>query len=176
MAASPSSPSSLSRAFSWAVVPTIVACAIIVADQVTKALATALLASRDYQIWGPISLSLVYDPGNTASHAPAPAWEILVIHLPFALLLLLLAYALKDLTSRICIGLMLGGMISNAASLLVPPHLVADSLAVSSWQVFDLGDFAIIAGALMLLARIAYIIVKQRIGVRSLGRLFMEPV
>jgi signal peptidase II len=130
----------------------VVAGIVVVADQITKALAIANL-SRPRHVLGPVGLGLTYNTGSAFSLFGGSSGLLMVVDAILIAVLVIVGGRSSTLPLKVGIGLMLGGAISNLGDRLLRPrsHSVVDFVTLSHWPTFNLADSAITAGAVVVL-------------------------
>ena len=139
-----------------------VALAVIVIDQVTKALAVAELKPRILSGQGPIEvlgpiLKLTYTENTGAAFGMGTGftWIFALIAAVVAVVILRTATRIGSVAWSIALGGLLGGAVGNLIDRLTrPPGIgqgyVVDFLELPNWPVFNVADMSIVGSAILM--------------------------
>ena len=120
-------------------------------DVVSKIWASTVLAGQSQKI-GSITLRLVHNHGvlfGIGSYFPAVAITAMTASIAAAVAFAAWIGAVKP---ALAAGLIVGGAFANVADRLTAGSVI-DFISISRWPIFNLADFFIIAGLLLLLFR-----------------------
>ncbi len=128
-----------------------IALSVILLDQVTKALAVRVLSKGPIHVFGPLSLTLLYNSGIAFGLAKGMSDVVILLAV---LIVLFIGFRVSKASSNWSIvgsGLLMGGAISNVIDRLIRPHFgVVDFIDFKFWPVFNLADASIVIGVVML--------------------------
>lgn len=133
----------------------LLALAVVVVDQVTKAIATATLSedvARPF-IGNLITLQLVFNPGAAFSFASGMTWVFTIVAVVVVAVVIRLSHRIGSIWWAVLLGLLLGGATGNLLDRLFRApgfgrgHVV-DFLNYNGWFIGNLADIAIVAAAL----------------------------
>jgi signal peptidase II len=132
----------------------LVAAAILVADQLTKGVVRARIPlGRSIPVVdGYISLTHVRNSGAAFGLMPdgRPILVAAGILMSLILMYVLIAGRVHHSTTRVAMGMVLGGSLGNLVERLGPTGRVTDFLDVHIWPVFNIADSAVVIGAIVL--------------------------
>lgn len=144
-----------------------VTAAVVAADQVTKSLAVAHLASGPVHVIGPFSLELTYNTGVAFSLLAGLGLPIVVLTLALLALLVWFTRGVPSAIEATGAGLTLGGALGNLSDRLFRAGgAVVDFVHTSFWPTFNLADSAVVCGCGLL----AYSYLRRPATTRSRGR------
>jgi len=130
----------------------VVAAAVVVLDQITKAVVLAYAEELPLTVVGGIRLELVYNSGVSFSLLTGRGWLVVLGVTLVAAVVLVLLFLLPR-RFAVPLALILGGSIGNIVDRLRFDYSVVDFVAIYWWPRFNVADVAIIVGAcLMVLA------------------------
>lgn len=135
----------------------LIAAAVIVVDQATKAWAVAALTGREpVNLLGSLlRLELVRNPGAAFSFATGMTWVFTVVAIGVALVIVRISRKLGSTWWAVGLGLLLGGALGNLLDRLLRapgPGVgqVVDFLALPHWPVFNVADTCIDVAGVMI--------------------------
>lgn len=132
----------------------LVAASILAADQLTKAIVRARipLGRSIPLIDGYLSLTHVRNSGAAFGLMPdgRPIFVAASILISVILTYVLIAGRVHHSTTRVAMGLVLGGSVGNLVERIGPAGRVTDWLDPHIWPVFNVADSAIVVGAVIL--------------------------
>lgn len=124
-----------------------VAAVVVVADQVTKAVALHDL-HRPVHLVGPVGLALQENTGSAFSLWTGHGTVLAVVAGLLAVGVVWLAWRSWSLPMTIAIGLVLGGAVGNLADRVVRGRVV-DFITLSHWPTFNVADACITVGVVL---------------------------
>lgn len=137
----------------------LVACAIYIADLVTKVLAVEFIdPSAPISIVGDtVTLTLVRNPGAAFSMATGMTWLLSLVAIAVVIGVIRIGRTLRSTWWVLGLGLVLGGALGNLTDRVFrsPGPLqghVVDFVSVGWWPVFNVADSAVVCGAILLVA------------------------
>lgn len=119
-------------------------------DLLSKWLAVAVLGRSKITQGHGIYWSLAYDPGDSIYPHRAGVFQVVSIHFVLIGLLCAGVVATRNTWGRIGAGLAIGGTVGNWLDLSVGNKTVVDFIAVGNWKVFNLADFSVIIGVILI--------------------------
>lgn len=124
----------------------------VAADQITKSLAVADLATHDVHVIGPFSLRLTYNTGIAFSLGSGLTGPIIVAAVALVLAIAWMARGVPSTAAAVASGLVLGGAVGNLADRLFRGHHggVVDFIYTRFWPTFNVADACIVTGCLLL--------------------------
>jgi len=130
----------------------LVALAVVLVDQVTKALAVARLSSGPIHLIGPFALALSYNTGVAFSIGTGLTLPIIVIAVVLAAVVAWFGRTVPNTAAAVAVGLILGGAIGNLSDRLFRGHhgAVVDFLYSGFWPTFNIADSSIVCGSIVL--------------------------
>lgn len=139
--------------------PVVAGVAVLVLDQVTKWWALRALSGETIDLFWTIRFRLVYNTGAAFSQGEdlGPVLALLVVAV--VILLVRLAARSRDRLSRLVIGAVIGGALSNLADRVFRAEdgllsgAVVDFVDLQWWPVFNLADAAIVVGGVAIVLR-----------------------
>jgi signal peptidase II len=135
----------------WSWIPLIVAAGVVIADQITKAVALADLSAKPHHVLGPVGLQLTFNTGSAFSLFTGSSGLLMVVDLVLIAVLVTLGGRASLTSVRVGLGLILGGAIGNFCDRVFRHHDrgVIDFVTLSHWPTFNLADSAITIGAVV---------------------------
>ena len=130
-----------------------IAAAVILVDQVTKALAVAHLSEHPHHLVGPFGFQLEYNTGSAFSLFQSTTALLVVFDVVLIGVLCWVGFRATTLPIQIGVGMILGGAIGNIADRAFR-HLhggVVDFITLSHWPTFNAADSAITIGAIVVI-------------------------
>jgi len=136
----------------WVVALTTVA--VVAADQTTKSVALDRLQNGPIHLLGVLSFALSFNSGVAFSLGSGLTVPILVIGVVLVVILIWFAHAAPSYPVAVGTGLILGGALGNLADRIFRGHhgAVVDFVHLGFWPTFNLADFSIVVGTVMLVA------------------------
>ncbi len=124
---------------------------VLAADQATKLwMLSILFPERVIPLFGPLQLALVYNKGIAFGLFANQPYLSLAAFLALALFFFFYrAHLFYNLSSRLSIGLLLGGAVGNLVDRLRLGYVV-DFVDLGFWPVFNLADSAVTVGVFLL--------------------------
>lgn len=120
-------------------------------DLISKMIAVDTLGGKSHKVEAAgLHWSLAYDPGDSISPYHSPLLEVMVLHIAMLGVLIVLAKYGKNIIGAIGAGLSIGGLCGNWLDLSVGNKTVVDFIGVGAWKIFNLADFCVILGVVML--------------------------
>jgi signal peptidase II len=140
----------------WVVALT--AAAVVAADQTTKSVALDRLQNGPIHLLGPLSFALSFNSGVAFSLGSGLTVPILVIGVVLVVILIWFAHAAPSYPVAVGTGLILGGALGNLADRIFRGHngAVVDFVHLGFWPTFNLADFSIVVGAVLLVASFSW--------------------
>ena len=128
--------------------------AVVAADQTTKSVALDRLRNGPIHLLGPLSFALSFNSGVAFSLGSGLTVPILVIGAVLVIVLIWFAPAAPSYPVAVGTGLILGGALGNLCGPDLPraPGAVVDFVHFGFWPTFNLADFSIVVGAVLLVA------------------------
>ena len=129
-----------------------VAALVVTADQITKSLAVADLASHSVHVLGPFSFRLAYNTGVAFSVGTGLTGPIIIVAVALVLAIGWMARGVPTTTAAIAFGLVLGGATGNLSDRLFRGHHggVVDFIYTRFWPTFNVADSCIVVGCFLL--------------------------
>lgn len=130
----------------------VVAALVLVSDQVTKVIAVARLGDNvPVELFGPVRLVLVRNPGAAFSLATSMTWILTLVAVGVVVIIVRLGRDLVSAPWAVGLGLVLGGALGNLGDRFfrAPGPLsghVVDFISVGWWPVFNIADSGITCG------------------------------
>ncbi len=133
----------------WLVI--VIAAAVVLVDQVTKAIALAHLSQLPHHLVGPFGLQLEFNTGSAFSLFQSSTVLLVVFDVVLVGALCVVGWRATTLPIQIGIGLILGGAIGNIADRAFRNLHggVVDFITLSHWPTFNAADSAITIGAIV---------------------------
>ena len=129
-----------------------VAVVVIVADQVTKSLAVARLASGPIHLIGPFSFALSYNSGVAFSIGRSLTWPLAALAVVLVLGVAWFGRAVPSTAAAVAVGMILGGALGNLSDRIFRGHhgAVVDFIYSGFWPTFNVADSSIVCGSILL--------------------------
>jgi signal peptidase II len=118
-------------------------------DLLTKHIAAVLLTGNPITLAGPLNLQLELNPGDVLFPHAMSQVTVTLVHLTLIGVVAAAALLVPSRTAAVGSGLVMGGTLGNWVNLIQRPHLVVDFLGFGSWQVFNVADFAVVIGVVV---------------------------
>jgi signal peptidase II len=138
---------------------------VIVADQVTKSIAVATLASGPVHLIGPFSFELEYNTGVAFSVGVGTVPFVIeaVVLVIIVTSVVVFARHITSVPSAIGIGMVLGGALGNLSDRLFRHHGggVVDFVHSTFWPTFNVADSCIVVGGILLAVRLVFFAPKR---------------
>jgi signal peptidase II len=130
----------------------VIAAVVVAADQITKSLAVADLASHDVHVIGPFSFRLAYNTGVAFSVGTGLTGPIIIVAVALVLAIGWMARGVPTTAAAIAFGLIIGGALGNLSDRLFRGHHggVVDFIYTSFWPTFNVADSCIVIGCFCL--------------------------
>jgi signal peptidase II len=130
----------------------VIAALVVAADQITKSLAVADLATHSVHVFGPFSFRLAYNTGVAFSLGTGLTGLIVIVAVVLVLAIGWLARGVPTMTAATAFGLVLGGAIGNLADRLFRGQHggVVDFIYTRFWPTFNVADSCIVIGCILL--------------------------
>jgi signal peptidase II len=127
-----------------------VAATVLAVDLETKHLAAVYLPGNPKSIGAGFSIQAQLDPGNFMSPHAASGAVVILSHLVLLTTVASIVSLLGSRRAALASGLLLGGFFGNWVSLSLRPHEVVDILSWGHSSVYNISDFSILTGAVLL--------------------------
>jgi signal peptidase II len=129
-----------------------IAILVVAADQITKSLAVADLATHDVHVIGPFSFRLAYNTGVAFSLGTSLTGPIIIVAVALVLAIAWMARGVPTMPAATACGLVLGGAIGNLADRIFRGHhgAVVDFICTRFWPTFNVADSCIVVGCVLL--------------------------
>lgn len=130
----------------------VIAALVVAADQITKSLAVADLATHDVHVIGPFSLRLAYNTGVAFSVGTGLTGPIIIAAVALVLAIGWIARGVPTTAAAVAFGLIIGGALGNLSDRLFRSHRggVVDFIYTSFWPTFNVADSCIVIGCFCL--------------------------
>ncbi|MFZ0171305.1 MAG: signal peptidase II [Acidimicrobiales bacterium] len=130
----------------------VIAALVVTADQITKSLAVADLATHSVHVLGPFSFRLAYNTGVAFSVGTGLTGPIIIVAVALVLAISWMARGVPTMTAATAFGLVLGGAIGNLCDRLFRGHhgAVIDFVYTRFWPTFNVADSCIVVGCVLL--------------------------
>ena len=128
-----------------------IAVAVVIVDQVTKAVALSHLSASPHHVIGPFGLELTFNTGSAFSLFQGHSAILTVVDLAVIVVLGIVGMRSTNRGLQIGIALMLGGALGNVVDRFIRSHHggVVDFITLSHWPTFNAADAAITIGAIV---------------------------